>query len=84
MSTVSWFEAVPLPAGEAKEHQDRLSDNIAAWGFTLHPVNGDGNCCFLHWHAVFFSKKIASLPTFFRDFRMQSSAVSVADIVSEL
>ena len=91
MSTVSCqFEAVPLPAGEAKEHQERLSDNIAAWGFTLHPVNGDGNCCFSSLAcSLLFQKRdiLASLPTFSRDFRIQnneSSAVSVADIASEL
>lgn len=46
MSSVSClFESVEVP-DDNTDHQKRLVDAINSWGFTLHPVVGDGNCCF--------------------------------------
>lgn len=39
-----------LPADKERsdheEHQQRLLNNIESWGFQMHSVEGDGNCCF--------------------------------------
>ena len=37
---------------EHEQHQNRLTDIVESWGFQLHPVPGDGNCCF---YALAFS-----------------------------
>ena len=53
MASVSClFESVNCPASEYDEHQKRLADIVDSWGFLLHPVPGDGNCCF---YALAFS-----------------------------
>ena len=31
---------------ECERHQKCLTDIVDSWGFRLHPVLGDGNCCF--------------------------------------
>ena len=32
--------------GVYEQQQKRLSDIASSWGFQIHPVPGDGNCCF--------------------------------------
>ncbi len=45
MSSVSClYDTVSV--GEQEEHEQRLSRVIQSWGFTLHNIRGDGNCCF--------------------------------------
>ena len=53
MSSVTClFEPVDSPVSEHEQHQNRLTDIVESWGFQLHPVPGDGNCCF---YALAFS-----------------------------
>ena len=51
-SVTCLFESVDSPVSEYEEHQKRLTDTVGSWGFQLHPVPGDGNCCF---YALAFS-----------------------------
>lgn len=47
MSSVSClFETVDSGVSEYEQHQKRLTEIVDSWGFQLHPVPGDGNCCF--------------------------------------
>jgi hypothetical protein len=34
-------------AGELGDHEKRLSTLVRSWGFVMHTIPGDGNCCFL-------------------------------------
>ena len=47
MSSVSClFESVDSAVSEYEQHQKHLTDIVESWGFQLHSVPGDGNCCF--------------------------------------
>ena len=87
MSSVTClFESVNVPVNGAQEHHKRLLDNINAWGFTLHPVSGDGNCCFSALaNGVLFQHEevLTRVPTLFSDLRIHSKD-SVNDIAREL
>ena len=53
MSSVTClFETSVSPVSEYEQHQKRLTDIVDSWGFQIHPVPGDGNCCF---YALAFS-----------------------------
>ena len=53
MSSVTChFEPVDSPVSEHEQHQNCLTDIVESWGFQLHPIPGDGNCCF---YALTFS-----------------------------
>ena len=45
MSSVSCLFDTAL-VGEVDDHQERLSTLVQSWGFTMHAILGDGNCCF--------------------------------------
>ena len=63
---------------EVKEHYQRLSENIEAWGFRLHPVAGDGNCCFSA-----LACSLTTFPNFFSDHGLSlDKNVSVSDLAS--
>ena len=43
---LSVSESVDSAVSDNEQHQKRLVDIVNSWGFQLHPVPGDGNCCF--------------------------------------
>ena len=83
MSSVSCqFETV---THEAKEHYQRLSENIEAWGFRLHPVAGDGNYCFSALVCSLVFQILTTFPNFFSDHGLSLDRnVSVSDLASKL
>ena len=87
-SVLCQFQVVPVSVDENKEHQQRLRNNIDAWGFTIHPVVGDGNCCFSALACSLLFQKgeiVATLPTFFADIGLSLDGnISVDDLSSEL
>ena len=87
MSSVTClFESVNMPVNGTQEHHKRVLDYINAWGFTLHPVSGDGNCCFsaLASSVLFQHEELLTrVPTLFNDLRIHSNH-SVNDVAREL
>ena len=45
MSSVSCLFDTTL-VGEVDDHEERLSTLVQSWGFTMHAIVGDGDCCF--------------------------------------
>lgn len=78
MSHVSClFEHTNSDVSESEQHQKRLLDIVSLWGFQLHSVTGDGNCCFM---AIAFSicsqrqQMELKMPQLFSEHNMESSA----------
>ena len=46
MSSVNCIFNTDNSDTEHKSHCERLSNITASWGFHIHRVTGDGNCCF--------------------------------------
>ncbi len=84
MSSVSClFESVNASA-DIEEHKKRLLDTMHSWGFQLHPIEGDGNCCFsaLAASIIFQHEDIVSQdPTFFTGHRIDVDS-SVLDNIA--
>ena len=86
MSSVSClFEHVDSTSTDP-ESDKRLSDIVDSWGFQIHSVAGDGNCCF---HALAFTIQCQRhnielrLPQLFLDLCIERTA-SVDDIACQL
>ena len=87
MSSVSClFESVDSSTSEYEQHQNRLTNNVASWGFQLHPVAGDGNCCFSALAFTIHAQQQdieLRLPQLFVDLSIEINA-SIADIAYQL
>lgn len=87
MSSVSClFESVNVSNDDTQEHYKRLVDIINSWGFRLHPVEGDGNCCFcaLAMSIIFQQNEILTLvPTLLSDLNIEAN-ISVDELACEL
>ena len=87
MSSVSClFESVDSAVSDNKLHQKRLVDIVNSWGFQLHPVPGDGNCCFSALaYTIHGQRKDIELrlPRLFLDHSIESNA-TISDIAHQL
>ena len=69
-----------------EENKQRLRNNVESWGFEMHLIEGDGNCCF---SAVAFSLAIQKqeihslLPNLFTDVGIETKA-NMRDIAHQL
>ena len=71
--------------GELDDHKKRLATLVRSWGFAMHTIPGDGNCCFsaiassLLYQWLFLEEKYPALVS-----KLQLNVATVKDIALQL
>ena len=87
MSSVNCIFNTDNSDTEHKSHCERLSNITASWGFHIHRVTGDGNCCFTALALSLQQQQhvyTSECRTFFSDKNLIISGSTVQDIALSL